>query len=256
MKLRPVKARRLYQDVLEQIRELMDGGALKPGDRLMPERELAERLGVSRSSVREAIRTLEVMGAVSTRPGGGTFVRDTHAADIIQPLAMFLAIERSSLLDMFEVRRIFEGAAARLAAERASADEAARIRKALRSMEQSFNLRDSEKGEEFDVEFHQTVAEATHNDLLIKLFRTLAEEFSRVVSTARRQLYTGNGKAQKIIDQHRAICDAIERHEPDLAARQMLEHLSYAERHFRRRLSDGRGARAGERRLRRRAPQR
>ena len=240
MLLRPIKARRLYQGVLEQIRELMDGGVLKPGDKLMPERELAERLGVSRSSVREAIRALEVMGSVSTRPGGGTFVRDTDAGQIIQPLAMFLAVERSSLLDMFEVRIVFESATARLAAERATEEEVDRIRKALRGMEQSFNLRDSEKGEGFDVEFHQAVAEATHNDLLIRLFRTLAEELTRVVSAARRQLYTGPSDARKIIDQHRQICEAIERRDGDRAAGRMMEHLTYAERHFRKRLGQGR----------------
>lgn len=243
MQLKPIKARRLYQDVLEQIRELMDGGVLKPGDKLMPERELAERLGVSRTSVREAIRTLEVMGAVSTRPGGGTFVRDTNADAIIRPLAIFLAVEQSSLLDMFEVRRIFESATARLAAERASNEELERIRGALGSMEQSFNLRDSEKGEGSDLEFHQAIAEAAHNTLLIKLFRTFSDELSRVVSAARRQLYTGPGEARKIIEHHRRICEAIERHDPDLAARQMTEHLTYAERYFRKRLADGRSRR-------------
>jgi GntR family transcriptional repressor for pyruvate dehydrogenase complex len=245
MQLRPIKARRLYQGVLERIRELMDGGVLKPGDKLMPERELALRLGVSRSSVREAIRTLEVMGAVSTRPGGGTFVRDTTADEIIQPLAMFMAVEQSSLLDMFEVRRVLESATARLAAERASAEEAARIRQALRGMEQSFNLRDSEKGEGYDVEFHQVVAEATHNALLIRLFRTLSEELSRVVSAARRQLYTGPDDARRIIEHHREICGAIEQRDAERAERAMLEHLTYAERHFRKKLG-GRGkGRAG-----------
>ncbi len=233
---KPVKAKRLYEEIVEQIRTLMAGGALKPGDKLMPERELAERLRVSRASVREAIRALEMMGFVQIRPGDGTFVRDTNADEIIRPLAMFLAVEKTSLLEMFEVRRTFETATARLAAERASKEEASRIEAAVQSMQEGLSLRDSEKGEGFDIQFHYAIAEATHNGLLIKLFRTVSEDFSRAVSVARRQLYSSAGNPQKIVDQHRRIYEAIKRRAPDLAARRMKEHLIYAERELRRRM--------------------
>jgi GntR family transcriptional repressor for pyruvate dehydrogenase complex len=234
---KPIRTRRLYEEILEQMKELLAGGELKPGDKLMSERELAERLEVSRPSVREAIRSLEMMGFVEIRRGGGTYVRNTRADEIIRPLAMFLAVERSSQLEMFEVRRIFEAATARLAAERATGDDVEAIRAALEAMSESVNARDSAKGEGHDIAFHYAVAEATHNALLTKLFRTISEDFSRSVSVARRQLYVGTLGPGKIIEQHRRIFRAIRDHDPDAAASAMLAHLGYAERELRKHLT-------------------
>jgi len=238
MEFTPVKSRRLYEDIVEQIKQFITGGELKPGDKLLAEREMAERLQVSRVSVREAIKALEMLGFVDIRPGDGTFVRDTNTDDIIRPLALFLAVERNSLLDMFEVRRIFETATAGLAAERANSEEVEQIRTLLAKMEESINLQDSEKGEEFDTAFHYAVAEATHNSLLTKLFRTVSEEFAKAISTARRQLFLDSAdNAQKIIDQHTRIYQAIKGQDAQAAAGAMLEHLTFAELELRKRLS-------------------
>jgi GntR family transcriptional repressor for pyruvate dehydrogenase complex len=236
MSFKPIRTKRLYQEIVEQIRELMTGGQLKPGDKLLSERDLAERLQVSRPSVREAIRSLELMGFVEIRRGGGTFVRDVNADEIIRPLAMFLAVERSSLLEMFEVRRVFETAAARMAAERASPEEVRRMEAALETMRERLVAHDSEKGEEADVEFHYAIAEATHNALLVRLFRTLSAEFTRAVSVARRELYVHEDNPGKLVAQHRRIYRAIRDQDAELAARAMREHLNYAERELRSRI--------------------
>ena len=230
MDFTPIKTKRLYEEIVEQIKHLITDGRLKPGDKLLAERELADQFQVSRASVREAIRTLEMLGVIDIRPGEGTFVRRTGADEIIRPLAMFLAVERNSLLDMFEMRRIFETATAALAAERAGIEELDQINAALEKMQESLNVQDPEKGQEFDAAFHYAVAEATHNSLLSKLFRTVSEEFAKANSVARRQLYQGNAaNAQKIIDQHREIFDAIRTHSPQAASQAMLKHLIFAE---------------------------
>jgi GntR family transcriptional regulator, transcriptional repressor for pyruvate dehydrogenase complex len=238
MEFKPIKAKKIYEEIVEQIKQLMAGGELKPGDKLLPERELADRLQVSRASVREAIRALEMMGFVEIKPGDGTFVRDTNTDDIIQPLAMFLAVEKSSLLEMFEIRRIFETATAGLAAERATDEEVNQIGTLLERMKESLNIRDSERGEELDIAFHYAVAEATHNALLIRLYRTLTEDFSLSVSIARRQLYIQQDNPQKIIDHHSRVYEAIRAHDPETASQAMLEHLTYAELEMRKRLFD------------------
>ncbi len=230
MDFTPIKTKRLYEEIVEQIKQLITDGKLKPGDRLLAERELAEQFQVSRASVREAIRTLEMLGVIDIRPGEGTFVRGTETDDIIRPLAMFLAVERSSLLDMFEMRRIFETATARLAAERASEEELDHIESMLEKMRERLNVLDPEKGEEFDAAFHYAVAEATHNSLLTKLFKTVSEEFAKANSVARRQLYHDNiQNAQKIIDQHSEILEAIRSRNPLVASEAMLAHLIFAE---------------------------
>jgi len=234
----PVKTKRLYEDIVEQIQQLIAGGELKPGDKLLAERDLAEKLQVSRVSVREAIRALEMLGFVEIRPGDGTFVRDTDTDDIIRPLAMFLAVDRGSLLEMFEVRRIFETATAGLAAERASSEEVEQIGQLLEKMKEGINLQDSEKGEEFDTAFHYAVADATHNSLLTKLFRTVSEEFTKAVSIARRQLFLDSASnVQKIIDQHTRVFEAIQARDARRASKAMLEHLTFAEAELRKRIS-------------------
>ena len=230
MEFTPIKTRRLYEEIVEQVKELISKGKLKPGDKLLGERELADQFQVSRASVREAIRTLEILGVIDIRPGEGTFVRSSGADDIIRPLAMFLAVERASMFDMFEMRRIFETATAGLAAERATAEEIDQIRAAVEGMRERLNVKDPEKGEEFDVAFHYAIAEATHNTLLIKLFKTVSEEFHKANSVARRKLYLHKPEnAQKLIDQHSGIFEAIRSHSPEAASRAMLAHLSFAE---------------------------
>ncbi len=234
MEFTPIKTKRLYEEIVEQIKRLLTDGNLKPGDRLLPERDMAEQFQVSRASVREAIRTLEMLGIIDIRPGEGTFIRDTDTDDIIRPLAMFLAVERSSLLDMFEMRRIFETATAGLAAQRASEEELDQIEAMLENMRERLNVQDPAKGEEFDAAFHYAVAEATHNSLLTKLFKTVSEEFAKANSVARRQLYqSGEENAQKIIDQHAEIVAAIRSRSPEVASAAMLSHLIFAESQLR-----------------------
>jgi len=226
---KPIKEKKIYEEIVDQINRLMAEGKLNPGDKLPSERELAERLQVSRASVREAIKSLEMMAFVETRTGEGTFVRCNNSGEIIPPLAMFLAVEKSSIFDMFELRRIFETATARMAAERASEDEIARIYYNYQKMEESISFNDSTKGEEYDTLFHYSIAEATRNSLLIRLYRTIFEEFARAISTARGQLYTYKDNPQIILDQHKTIYEAIRRHNPWKASQAMLEHVTYAE---------------------------
>jgi GntR family transcriptional repressor for pyruvate dehydrogenase complex len=234
MDFTPVRTKRLYEEIVEQIKQLISDGKLKPGDKLLAERDLAERFQVSRASVREAIRTLEMLGVIDIRPGEGTFIRGTETDDIIRPLAMFLAVERNSLLDMFEMRRIFETATARLAAERATLEELDQIEAMLVNMRDRLNVNDSEKGEEFDAAFHYAVAEAAHNSLLTKLFKTVSEDFAKANSLARRQLYHDNiQNGQKIIDQHGKILAAIRARSSEAASEAMLAHLVFAENELR-----------------------
>ena len=234
MEFTPIRTKRLYEEIVEQIKQLITDGKLRPGDKLLAERELAERFQVSRASVREAIRTLEMLGVIDIRPGEGTFIRGTEADDIIRPLAMFLAVERNSLLDMFEMRRIFETATASLAAERATLEELDQIEAMLENMKERLNVQDPEKGEEYDAAFHYAVAESSHNSLLTKLFKTVSEEFAKANSVARRQLYHDNiENAQKLIDQHSEIFAAIRSRSPEEASRAMLAHLIFAENELR-----------------------
>jgi GntR family transcriptional repressor for pyruvate dehydrogenase complex len=221
---------RMFREIVERIGLLMEDEALKPGDKLLPERELAKRLRTSRISVHDAIRAFEMMGLVETRPGVGTVIREKNTSEIIQPLAMGQIVEKDTLLDMFEIRRIIESSAAAFAAERATEDELLQLESAIDNMIKSFNVKDPKKGEEYDAAFHYIIAEATHNNFLIKLFKTLATDLFRAISVARRQLYIDEHNPVYIIDQHLSIYNAIKGRYPENASLAMFEHLNYVER--------------------------
>lgn len=229
MDFQPIKTRKIYEDIIEQIKDLMVSGELKPGDKLLSERELAEKLRVSRSSVREALRALEIMGFMEIKVGGGTFVKETAKESIIQPLAMFIAVERGTFFEIYEVRKIFESASAHLAAQRATAMDLAKIEDTLKKMKAVSTEDDPEKGEDIDMAFHYSIAESTHNIWLLRLLNTISDSFHKTVSAARKQLFLTPGHPQKLIVQHSKIYEAIRDKNPVLARRAMIEHLNFAE---------------------------
>src|SRR2546430_10638856 len=125
--LEPVRKTRIYEEVASQIQRLITDGRLRPGDHLPPERELAERFGVSRTSVRDAIRVLELMGLLEPRQGEGTVVRDLSPDSLVSPLASLLVRNRTLLADLLDVRKMIEPALAARAPAHASGDDLARL---------------------------------------------------------------------------------------------------------------------------------
>ncbi|MGH2395301.1 MAG: FadR/GntR family transcriptional regulator, partial [Candidatus Limnocylindria bacterium] len=123
MGIEPIKSTRIYEEIVRQIKTMIAEGRLKSGDQLPPERDLASKFVVSRTSVREALRALESLGFVEIRPGEGTFVRQVSVEELIEPLALVLAAQREAIGDLFEARRLLEPAIAGLAARRATPDE-------------------------------------------------------------------------------------------------------------------------------------
>src|SRR6059036_3716048 len=128
--IEPIRRSRLYQSIVEQIESLLERGELRPGDQLPPERALAEQFQVSRASVREALRTLELLGVVETRAGGGTFVRQVAPDDLVRPLHSLIA-RGHSLTDVIEFRGVVEPAIAALAATRITPAQLDELRQLL-----------------------------------------------------------------------------------------------------------------------------
>ena len=122
-KVEPINSPRIYEEIVRQIRTLISEGRLKSGDRLPPERDLAERFRVSRASVREALRSLESMGLIEIRLGEGTFVREISVDSLIEPLALVILTQREAVGELFEARRLLEPPIAGLAARRSTKEE-------------------------------------------------------------------------------------------------------------------------------------
>lgn len=227
MDLKPIRTKRIYVRIVEQIKQLFASGDLRPGDKLPSERDLAERLQVSRASVREALSALEAMGLLEIRPGEGAFIRQISVDSIIEPLALLLLMEKDKTWELLEVRKMMEIKAAGLAALRAAPEELERFKKILLRMES--DLQRGNLGEDADWEFHFAIAEMAGNSMLLRLMNTIGDVMRQGLKAARLELYVKPGNAQLLYDQHCAICKAIEEKDSEGAQKAMREHLMFVE---------------------------
>lgn len=230
MELKPIKTRKIYEEVAEQIRKLVSSGHLKPGDRLPSERDLAERLQVSRASVREALSALEMMGLLEARSGEGTYIREVNIESVVAPLAWVLSMEKDIVLELLEVRKIFEVQAVGLACERATQDDLQEMESALRVMYQ--DLQTGQLGEQADHQFHFAIARATHNKILVRLMNAIADTMHRTLKTSRIKLYEGKEMPQRLYEEHISIFRAISEKDSSNASQLMLLHLAGVEENF------------------------
>ena len=229
-----IKLERVSEKVANQLKKVISDGLFKVGDRVPSERELAEQMGVSRPSVREAIQLLELQGMIETVHGGGSVVRKVTEQDIGKPIEIFLKDDRQRVLELTEVRAFMESWAARQAGLHCTDAEVARIRGYLEEME-----RDFEQGEirfEIDFKFHTEIAAATHNTIFVHLIDSIYQLINYSIQVHREQVFVQREDQEKILNHHRAIFQAIEARDPDTAEAAMNEHLRFVVAEFKARL--------------------
>lgn len=205
---------------MEQLKDMISRGELKQGQKLPPERELAESLGVSRASVREALTALEAIGILDIRPGEGTFVRETSVSATFAPLAMVLEMEQNSMSQLMEVRRVLETEIAALAVQRATEEDLQNIEVNLNRMKSANTVSEAV---EADLRFHFAIAEATHNSILLRIMNTVADLMHNTFRIRREELFADKGR--EIISEHEAIYRAIRDRDIDSAKLRMLQHI-------------------------------
>jgi GntR family transcriptional repressor for pyruvate dehydrogenase complex len=208
--------------VVEHVRRLIESGALKGGDRLPPERDLAVEIGVSRPSLRSGLRTLSAMGVVVSRQGAGTFVAGGPPRLGNGPLRFLAALHGFTRDEMFEARRVLEVGAAGLAAERAVPEHLAVMAEEVAGMFAA--LEDPQEFLVRDIQFHRSVAAGSGNPVLATLIDTVAE----LVYEARRLTVERARDLRQSAEMHRRIYRAIKARDPERARREMSEHLDLA----------------------------
>lgn len=219
-----VRKTRRYQQVAEQIHQLVVQGVLKPGDRLPPERELAEKFGVSRSSIRDALRTLEMMGVAESHHGTGTVVGDFSVDSVAVPLSRLLVRKRHLVAELLDVRSIIEPALASRAAIHASEEQIAHLEDVLRR--QRDRIRRGEDAIEEDSEFHYGIALAAGNSVALKIVDLLMD----LLSESRTQWLQAPGRREKSYAGHLRIFKAIKCRDEAAAREAARKHLSEIER--------------------------
>ena len=212
-------------DAAGLIRQLVVTGEFAPGERLPPERELATQFGVSRSSVREAIRELVALNILVTRPGAGTYVTELSTAELFAPLHFALRVNPPSLLHLFELRRILEPVAAAVAATRLSDEAIVGLKDLVTDATQRFQEGDAEGLVQADERIHDEIMESMHNPLISAVTRSLRE----VAHQSRELTVSVPSIRGQTVDELDSLVAALAARDPLRAEAAMIRHLSRLE---------------------------
>ncbi|TQK17730.1 GntR family transcriptional regulator [Microbacterium sp. SLBN-154] len=206
---------------IRKIRDMITAGELAPGDRLPPEKELSEHLGLSRSSLREAVKALEVIRVLDVRRGDGTYVTSLEPRLLLEAMSFVADLHTArSVVEIFGVRRILEPAAAALAAIRIDDEGIVSLEVMLAEVNPHTDVEELVR---HDLGFHQAIAAASGNDYLSGLVESMAS------GTVRARLWRGitqRGATERTIAEHRAILDALRRGDAELASALTLAHIA------------------------------
>ncbi|MFH2093818.1 MAG: FadR/GntR family transcriptional regulator [Pseudomonadota bacterium] len=227
--LKPVRQQKISDQVFEQLKELIFRGKLKPGDQLMPERDMAFSMNVSRTTIRNAINRLVTMRLVKHKQGKGTFVAipDPQKGN---PFATAMQAQDANIYDLLEVRMGLECIAASLAAQRANSTDIKDIEHNLFDMKKEVTA--GNLGSRADISFHMAIAYATKNPLHIQVMKTFYDYLSHGIMESLQFLYEDPNNIQIILNQHKDILKAIKDRDPEAAYTNMKNHIEYVKTFF------------------------
>lgn len=215
-------------EAIEKIKAMIVSGELAPGDRLPPEKELAERLGLSRNSMREAVKALEVIRVLDVRRGDGTYVTSLEPHLLLEAISFVVDMhDDGSMLEIFAVRRMLESQATGLAATLATEDEIAALQREVDEVSPSVTI---DELVEHDIRFHREIVRMTRNAYLASLIESLSSQ------TVRARIWRGlteQGAVERTLSEHRAIADAIAQKDSALATSLATAHIAGVERWLR-----------------------
>ena len=216
----PLCRKTVSELVVQRILDLVRDGSLKAGDKLPPERDLSQSLDVSRPTLREALRALQILGVLEIRHGGGVYVTSLDPAELLSPFDLFVTLDARNMAELFDARIQYEPLIARLAAERM--DDAGVARLAELVSAQLAAPEDAEVFHDTDVEFHKSILDASGNLFLSRIGKLL-----QVLGDQGRQAFQKRaGVRLRSIEDHRAILAAFQARDPDEAHRTMQAHMT------------------------------
>lgn len=227
MNFEQIRPQKIYEKIAEQIKNMIENGDIKPGDKLLSVRELAEQFQVGRSAVREALSALQAMGLIEMKQGEGTYVRQLSPSEILKDKYSAILMEDEHIESLLEVRKIIESAAAELAAQRRDLDDLARLKEALQLMEKDLNS--GTHGEKADWLFHYNIAKAAKNEMLVYIIETISDSMKQNLRSNREILFSKEGMPQKLLEDHQNIYNAIERKDSEEAKNYLYNHLQQVE---------------------------
>ena len=229
MPFEPVQPEKISATVVRQIEQLILRGILKPGERLPSERELSDRLGVSRPSLREALADLQDRGLLTTKAGAGVYVADVLGSAFAPALVKLFASHDEAVFDYISFRRDMEGLAAERAARLGSDTDLKVIDAVFRKMEAAHQKRNPADEALLDADFHLSIIEASHNIIMLHMMRSMYELLREGVFYNRTIMFKQRTTRDTLLDQHRAINTALQARDPAGARAAVEAHLTYVE---------------------------
>ncbi|MES2666754.1 MAG: FCD domain-containing protein [Pseudomonadota bacterium] len=225
-----IQTEKLSHSVVRQIEQLILRGILRPGERLPSERDLSERLGVSRPSLRDAVAELEQRGLLVSRPGAGIFVADVLGSAFSPALVHLFATHDEAVFDYIAFRRDMEGLAADRAARLGSDTDLKVVDTIFQKMEAAHTKRDPTDEARLDAEFHMAIIEASHNVVMLHMMRSMYDLLREGVFYNRQMMFRNRITRDQLLDQHRAINAGLQSRDPQAARAAVEVHMSYVER--------------------------
>ncbi|AGI66378.1 GntR family transcriptional repressor protein [Octadecabacter antarcticus 307] len=229
MPFEPIHPEKISQTVVRQIEQLILRGILKPGERLPSERELSERLGVSRPSLREALADLQDSGLLASRAGSGVYVGDVLGSAFSDTLVRLFSSHDEAVFDYIDFRRDMEGLAAHRTATLGSETDLSIIDTIFMKMEAAHGKRNPAEEAALDADFHLSIIEASHNVIMLHMMRSLYQLLHEGVFYNRQVMFKQRTTRDMLLDQHRAINDALQARDADGARSAVEHHLGFVE---------------------------
>ncbi|MEM6587536.1 MAG: FCD domain-containing protein [Pseudomonadota bacterium] len=227
MPFQKVTPEKLSSAVTRQIEKLVLRGILRPGERLPSERELADRLGVSRPSLREAVAELQEKGLLTSRAGSGIFVAEVLGNAFSDALVQLFAGHEEAVFDYLSFRRDLEGLAAERAARFASDTDLAVVAEVFGKMKAAHAKSNPGEEAQLDAEFHMAILEASHNVIMLHMMRSMFQLLREGVFYNRQIMFKQRTTRDALLGQHRAINDALQARNPDAAKAAVVAHLDF-----------------------------
>lgn len=229
MPFQEVQPEKLSTSVVRQIELLILRGILRPGERLPSERELSQKLAVSRPSLRDAIAELQERGLLAPKAGAGVYVADVLGSAFSPALIDLFARHDEAINDYLSFRRDLEGLAAERAARLGTQSDVAVIGAIFAKMEAASAKRNQDEEAQLDAQFHMAIIEASHNVVMLHMMRSMFDLLRTGVFYNRQVMFRQRTTRAALLDQHRAINDAIQARDPKAAKQAVEAHLDYVE---------------------------
>ena len=229
MPFEPIQQEKLSQGVVRQVEGLILRGILRPGERLPSERELSERMNVSRPSLREALADLQDRGLLVSKAGAGVFVADVLGSAFAPALVTLFATHDEAVFDYISFRRDMEGLAAERAAHLGSDTDLAVINSIFKKMDVAHQKRNPADEAQLDADFHLAIIEASHNIIMLHMMRSMYQLLREGVFYNRSIMFKQRMTRDHLLDQHRAINDALQARDRAGARAAVTAHMDYVE---------------------------